>query len=193
MDADGDLDIVINNLAGPARLFENRLCSGDHPQMDLRWPAANRYALGTPIQLDTATGIYVRGRRASVRRRAARALRRPASQSAAGVPYRLALELARHGITVNCTAPGFIKTDTVQPIIDLMQSPQSPYTYTRTTPLGPGPPPATSATWRSSWLPTRAVSSPAPPSLPTAASSPTDPHNSFATLEPNNKYGNVVR
>ena len=28
----------------------------------------------------------------------------------------------------------------MQPIIDLMQSPRSPYTYTRTTPLGPGTP-----------------------------------------------------
>ena len=57
-----------------------------------------------------------------------------------GLTKVMALELARHGITVNCIAPGFIKTETVQPIIDLMESPQSPYTYTRTTPLGPGTP-----------------------------------------------------
>ena len=49
----------------------------------------------------------------------------------------MALDLARHSIKVNCIAPGFIKTETVQPIIDLMRS---PYTYTRTTPLGPGTP-----------------------------------------------------
>ena len=57
-----------------------------------------------------------------------------------GLTKVMALELARHGITVNCIAPGFIKTETVQPIIDLMESPRSPYTYTRTTPLGPGTP-----------------------------------------------------
>ena len=57
-----------------------------------------------------------------------------------GLTKVMALELARHGITVNCIAPGFIKTETVQPIIDLMESPQSPYNYTRTTPLGPGTP-----------------------------------------------------
>ncbi len=57
-----------------------------------------------------------------------------------GLTKVMALELARHGITVNCIAPGFIQTETVQPIIDLMESPRSPYTYTRTTPLGPGTP-----------------------------------------------------
>ena len=40
LDFDGDLDVVINNLATPARLFENRLCGGDHLQIDLRWPEA---------------------------------------------------------------------------------------------------------------------------------------------------------
>ena len=54
-----------------------------------------------------------------------------------GLTKVMALELARHGITVNCIAPGFIKTETVQPIIDLMESPRSPYTYTRTTPSRP--------------------------------------------------------
>ena len=36
LDFDGDLDVVINNLGTPARLFENRLCGGDHLQIDLR-------------------------------------------------------------------------------------------------------------------------------------------------------------
>ena len=57
-----------------------------------------------------------------------------------GLTKVMALELAQHSITVNCIAPGFIRTETVQPIIDLMESPRSPYTYTRTTPLGPGTP-----------------------------------------------------
>ena len=65
LDADGDLDIVINNLAAPARLFENRLCGGDHLQMDLRWPAANRYALGAQVHLDTSNGSYLRTVRAA--------------------------------------------------------------------------------------------------------------------------------
>ena len=66
LDVDGDLDIVINNLASPARLFENRLCGGDHVQMDLRWPAAaNRYAVGAQVRLETSTGNYLRTVRAA--------------------------------------------------------------------------------------------------------------------------------
>ena len=66
LDVDGDLDIVINNLASPARLFENRLCGGDHLQMDLRWPAAaNRYAVGAQVRLETSTGNYLRTVRAA--------------------------------------------------------------------------------------------------------------------------------
>ena len=66
LDGDGDLDIVINNLATRARLFENRLCGGDHLQIDLRWPAAaNRYAIGARVHLDTSTGSYLRTVRAA--------------------------------------------------------------------------------------------------------------------------------
>ncbi len=66
LDGDGDLDIVVNNLAAPARLFENRLCGGGHLQIDLRWPAAaNRYALGARVHLDTSTGSYTRTVRAA--------------------------------------------------------------------------------------------------------------------------------
>ena len=66
LDGDGDLDIVVNNLATRARLFENRLCGGDHLQIDLRWPAAaNRYAVGARVHLDTSTGSYMRTVRAA--------------------------------------------------------------------------------------------------------------------------------
>ncbi len=66
LDFDGDLDVVINNLETPARLFENRLCGGDHLQIDLlRWPeAANRYAIGAQVRLETSTGTYLRTVRA---------------------------------------------------------------------------------------------------------------------------------
>ena len=57
-----------------------------------------------------------------------------------GLTKVMALELAPFGINVNCIAPGFIRTDTVQPIVDLMSSADSPYTYTRSTPLGAGQP-----------------------------------------------------
>jgi 3-oxoacyl-[acyl-carrier protein] reductase len=57
-----------------------------------------------------------------------------------GLTRVMALELACYGINVNCIAPGFIWTETVKPIIDLMESPDSPYTYTRKTPFGPGSP-----------------------------------------------------
>ena len=57
-----------------------------------------------------------------------------------GLTRVMALELAPFGINVNCIAPGFIRTDTVQPIIDLMSGADSPYRYTRRTPLGAGQP-----------------------------------------------------
>ena len=57
-----------------------------------------------------------------------------------GLTKVMALELSTHGITVNCIAPGFISTETVQPILDLMKSPDSPYSYVRRTPLGAGHP-----------------------------------------------------
>lgn len=57
-----------------------------------------------------------------------------------GLTKVMALELAQYGINVNCICPGFIWTETVKPIIDLMESQESPYTYTRKTPFGPGTP-----------------------------------------------------
>jgi hypothetical protein len=62
LDQDGDLDIVVNNLRGPAQLFDNRLCtSGRSIEVDLRWPAsANTHALGATVTLVTDSGTYLR-------------------------------------------------------------------------------------------------------------------------------------
>ena len=61
LDGDGDLDIVVNNLEGPAELFENRLCGGDSLQLDLRWPQSrNRFAIGAMVVLRTDAGDYRR-------------------------------------------------------------------------------------------------------------------------------------
>jgi uncharacterized protein YuzB (UPF0349 family) len=66
LDRDGDLDIVINNLDGPAQLFENQLCEGAALQVDLFWnDSGNRRALGATLTLDTSTGRYARDVRAA--------------------------------------------------------------------------------------------------------------------------------
>ena len=57
LDGDGDLDIVVNNLRGPAELFENRLCGGPSLQVDLRWPGSpNPLAIGAIATLITDLG-----------------------------------------------------------------------------------------------------------------------------------------
>ena len=62
LDADGDLDIVVNNLRGPARLFENQLCrGGDALLIDLRQPGtANPFAIGAQVRLVTDQGALLR-------------------------------------------------------------------------------------------------------------------------------------
>jgi hypothetical protein len=62
LDGDGDLDIVVNNLRGPARLFENQLCRGGKPLLvDLRQPAsANPFAIGAQVRLLTDQGGLLR-------------------------------------------------------------------------------------------------------------------------------------
>ena len=66
LDGDGDLDIVVNNLRGPAQLFENRLCSGGSSiQLDLHMPGSgNSHALGAQVTLVTDKGNVVRDVRA---------------------------------------------------------------------------------------------------------------------------------
>jgi hypothetical protein len=62
LDADGDLDIVVNNLRGPARLFENQLCRGGAALLvDLRQPGtANPFAIGAQVRLVTDQGALLR-------------------------------------------------------------------------------------------------------------------------------------
>jgi hypothetical protein len=66
LDADGDLDIAVNNLRAPAQLFENHLCSGGQSlQVDLRWDgSANTHALGARVTLVADSGRYLRDVRA---------------------------------------------------------------------------------------------------------------------------------
>jgi hypothetical protein len=66
LDQDGDLDIVVNNLRGPAQLFENRLCGGKSLQIDLFWPGrGNTRAIGATLTLHTSQGSYTRQVRAA--------------------------------------------------------------------------------------------------------------------------------
>ena len=65
LDEDGDLDIVVNNLRGPALLLENRLCGGASLQVDLYWPrGGNTRAIGAELTLRTSAGTYLRDVRA---------------------------------------------------------------------------------------------------------------------------------
>lgn len=50
LDNDGDLDIVVNNLNAPARLFENRLCGGRAMTVGLVWEGTgNPRAIGARV------------------------------------------------------------------------------------------------------------------------------------------------
>ena len=66
LDNDGDLDVVVNNLAAPSLLFENRLCGGGALEVELRQEGvANNRAVGAVLRLHTAAGTLLREMRAS--------------------------------------------------------------------------------------------------------------------------------
>ncbi len=66
LDNDGDLDVVVNNLAAVSMLFENRLCTGAALEVELHWEGVpNRRAIGAKLLLHTATGTLSREVRAS--------------------------------------------------------------------------------------------------------------------------------
>jgi enediyne biosynthesis protein E4 len=66
IDQDGDLDLVVNNLRGSARLYENRLCGGRGVLIELRQPDAhNTRAIGAWVELETPQGVLRRDIRAA--------------------------------------------------------------------------------------------------------------------------------
>jgi hypothetical protein len=57
LDGDGDLDIVVNNLASAAQWFENQVCGGENVIMRLRdGSSPNTHGLGAQVRL-TAAGM----------------------------------------------------------------------------------------------------------------------------------------
>ena len=61
LDNDGDLDIVVNNLRSPAKLFENQLCGGEGILVNLRQPSVgNGQGIGSRLTLYTDRGVYHR-------------------------------------------------------------------------------------------------------------------------------------
>jgi hypothetical protein len=66
LDQDGDLDIVVNNLRGPAMIYENQLCGGVSVEIDLLWAGVqNHDAIGAQVTLHTSAGRFTRDVRAA--------------------------------------------------------------------------------------------------------------------------------
>lgn len=56
LDADGHLDLIVNNLEDPAFIFRNTGTGGNFLQLKLRGPAANPFAVGASVRIETADG-----------------------------------------------------------------------------------------------------------------------------------------
>lgn len=61
LDADGDLDAVVNNLGGRAKIFENRLCGGSSIEVDLHQrQGGSTRGIGAQLKLETDAGSFRR-------------------------------------------------------------------------------------------------------------------------------------
>ncbi len=60
LDNDGDLDVLVNNLNAPAKIFENQLCGGDSIEVDLHWTGSASASVGARLFLETREGAYRR-------------------------------------------------------------------------------------------------------------------------------------
>ncbi len=60
LDNDGDLDVVVNNLNTPAKVFENQLCGGDSIEVNLLWADSASGSVGAQLLLKTSEGTYRR-------------------------------------------------------------------------------------------------------------------------------------
>lgn len=60
LDNDGDLDVLVNNLNAPAKVFENQLCGGDSIEVDLHWKGSASAGVGAQLILQTDEDAYRR-------------------------------------------------------------------------------------------------------------------------------------
>jgi len=51
LDADGDLDLIVNNISDPAFIYENKSGGNNYLQLKLEGPAKNRLGIGTKVTL----------------------------------------------------------------------------------------------------------------------------------------------